>query len=190
VIFCADVGEFGIVIGDKAAAAMAQGESGKQDSMEPVARRNRTEAIGRSDGLAVSAFARAGFRDPALVLRWREIVGQEVANYAHPLRLTEGPSGGVLTLIAEPAAAVFLQHETRSLCARINAFLGRDAVARLRFVKGGTGPRPTARARPEPPPQVPNDDPALAFSGPERLKASLVRLAHARQRPARTTPRD
>jgi hypothetical protein len=166
---------------------MAQSESGKQDSFETAARRNRAEAVGRAGDFAAAAFSRAGFRDPALVLRWRDIVGPEVANFAQPLRLAEGPTGGVLTLKAEPAAAVFLQHETRILCDRINAYLGRPAVARLRFVKGeiAADARPSAHLRPAA--QPPSGDPALGFAGPDRLKAALVNLARARQRPE---PRD
>ena len=76
-----------------------------------------------------TAFVRAGFVDPTLVLRWEEIAGSETAALAQPIKLSEGPSGGVLTLKAEPGAALFLQHESRSLCERINAYLGRPAVA-------------------------------------------------------------
>ncbi len=169
---------------------MAQGESGKQDGIALSGRHNRAEAIGRTGDFAAQAFARAGFRDPTLVLRWREIVGAEIANFAQPLRLAEGPAGGVLTLRAEPAASVFLQHETRSLCERINTYLGHPAVARLRFVKGEieAPAKPTARLRPAAQPA--GGDPVLAFAGPDRLKASLVNLARARQRPAHGGPRD
>lgn len=162
---------------------MAQRQGGKQDGPDVTARRNRTEPVGRAADFAHAAFARAGFRDPTLVLRWREIVGPEVANFAQPLRLAEGPGGGVLTLKAEPAASVFLQHETRALCDRINAYLGHAAVARLRFVKGELETAARTFPRVRPPAQPPSGDPALGFAGPDRLKAALVNLARARQRP-------
>src|SRR5579872_970523 len=83
-----------------------------------------------------TAFVRAGFSDPTLVLRWSEIAGAEVARLAQPIKFSEGPSGGTLTLRAVPGAAVFLSHEKRSLCERINAYLGRPAVAQLKFSQG------------------------------------------------------
>jgi hypothetical protein len=130
--------------------------------------------------LGAAAFARAGFSDPTLVLHWEKIAGPEVARLARPLRLSQGPHGGVLTLMAEPAAAVFLGHETRMLAERINTYLGRPAVARLKFVQAAlTQPTP-------PPPQakpaedVAADDPVRTYCGPEGLREALMRLARAR----------
>jgi hypothetical protein len=160
-------------------------EPAKQDAFDETARRNRPDAIGRSGAIAAAAFARAGFRDPTLVLRWAEIVGPEVARFAEPFRLSESPAGGVLTLRAEPAASVFLQHQTRSLCERINAFLGRPAVARLRFVHAALAPRPERPPIPRPPAAAPASDPVHSFGGPDPLKAALVNLARARLRPSR-----
>lgn len=148
-------------------------------------RRNRAEPISQAGGLAAQAFARAGFSDPTLVLRWREIVGADVARVAQPFKLSQSPAGGVLTLKAEPAASVFLQHQTRMLCERINAYLGRSAVVRLRFVQGAVPirqqPSPCPARLPDPPPT----DPVYRFSGPDPLKAALTGLARARSRPTR-----
>jgi len=158
---------------------MARSETRKQETAEE--RRNRTEAISRSTAIGGAAFARAGFTDPTLVLRWIEIVGPDIARFAEPLKLSEGPSGGTLTLRAEPAAAVFMQHQTRALCERINAFLGRPAVAKLRFVDGEIAARPEPERRPKSPAQPPPGDPATDFAGSEALKAALLNLARARQ---------
>jgi hypothetical protein len=160
---------------------MARSETGKQDAADEAVRRNRAEAIGRSNTLAAQAFARAGFSDPTLVLRWVEIVGPEIARFAEPFKLSEGPSGGVLTLRAEPAASVFLQHQTRALCERINAFLGRPAVAKLRFVSGALAQRPESPRPRRSPAAAPAGDPAREFSGADRLKAALLDLARARR---------
>lgn len=147
-------------------------------------RRNRTEPLAREAGRAgAAAFSRAGFRDPTLVLHWDEIAGAEVARLAQPLRMSEGASGGVLTLKAEPGASLFLQHESRALCGRINAYLGREAVVRLRFVQGPLLAKP-GQTPPRPRPgKLPEDDPALAYQGPEHLRGALVNLAKSR-RPA------
>src|ERR1043166_9188251 len=91
---------------------MAQKPTSQQAEAPPL-RRNRSEPVAREAGKASAiAFAKAGFRDPTLVLRWREIAGSEVARVAQPFRMAEGPSGGVLTLKAEPGASLFLQHES------------------------------------------------------------------------------
>jgi hypothetical protein len=86
-------------------------------------------------------------------------------------------------LKAEPGAATFLQHESRSLCGKINAALGRDAVARLRFVQGPLASRSPLRGLPSGPlPALPPDDPAAAYRGPSALQEALIRFARQRQR--------
>lgn len=145
-------------------------------------RRNRVAPVsGDAGAMAAGAFQRMGFRDPSLVLRWREIAGPEVARLCQPLRFSEGPDGGTLTLKALPGAALFLGHETRTLTARINLYLGRPAVARLKFVQGNfLPPRPTqSLRRPAATPQ--SGDPANAWRGPENLKAALLALARWRE---------
>jgi len=162
---------------------MAQPDKDKQQDAPPP-RRNRTEPVAAQAGFAAAAaLARAGFADPTLVLRWEEIAGADIARIARPIRLSEGAAGGVLTLKAEPAACLFLQHQTRMLCDRINAYLGRAAIARLRFVQGPLAAHPSssrlavAKSAPAP------GDPARGFQGSERLKSALLELAGARRRP-------
>lgn len=149
--------------------------------MEPPPRRARAATIAMDVAkLGSRAFAHAGFADPTLVLRWREIAGPEVARIARPLRINQSPSGTVLTLRADPAAALFLQHESRALCARINACLGYGVVQRLRFVPGEIAPE--LPARPQNHPQdFAADDPARKFAGHDGLKSALVALARARR---------
>jgi hypothetical protein len=127
-----------------------------------------------------TAFLRAGFSDPALVLHWEEIAGPETARLARPFRLAQGPHGGVLTLMAEPGAAVFLQHESRALCERINLFLGRPAVARLKFVQVALTRLPPPPPRRPLPGALPENDPARRYQGPEALREALHKLARAR----------
>ncbi len=150
----------------------------------PPKRRGWIGEVGSDAKLAAkTAFARAGFSDPSLVLRWSEIAGTQTARLARPIRLSEtAGGGGILTLKAEPAAALFLQHETRALCARINSYLGRVAVTRLRFVQG-TLAEPHA-----PPPRRPQaidpapTDPARRWQGPPNLGQALLNLARQRTR--------
>jgi len=149
---------------------------------EPPKRRARAEAVRRDASIAArAAFVRAGFLDPTLVLRWTEIAGAETARIARPLRLSEGASGGVLTLRAEPAAALFLQHESRALCERINGYLGRAAVAKLRFVQGPLTQLPASPSVPKPS-EPPANDPVRRWHGPDRLGTALLNLAKQRNR--------
>jgi hypothetical protein len=154
----------------------------KRDPNEPPPRRNRTEPVARgAAGLSANVFARAGFRDPTLALRWPQIAGADVARIAQPLRLSEGATGGVLTLKAEPGASLFLQHESRALCERINAYLGREAVARLRFVQGPLAQQAAGRTPPpKPAAELPPGDPASTFQGPDPVRTALIKLARRR----------
>lgn len=142
-------------------------------------RRGRALPVGGDVTLAGrAAFSRAGFGDPTLVLRWTEIAGAQIARIARPLKFSE--ASGVLTLLAEPGAALFLGHDARALAARINAYLGRNAVSRIKFVQGellaGTEPPHP----PEPGPAPGAEDPVHKYQGPEGLKNALQRLARWR----------
>ena len=149
---------------------------------EPPQRRARADTVGRDASIAArAAFVRAGFSDPTLVLRWNEIAGAETARIARPIRLSEGASGGILTLRAEPAAALFLQHESRSLCERINAYLGRPAVTKLRFVQGPLTQLPVPPSLPKPT-EPPPGDPVRRWHGPDHLGSALLNLARRRNR--------
>ncbi len=144
-------------------------------------RRNRALAVGGDAGsVASAAFLRAGFSDPTLILRWQDIAGPEVARLAQPLKLSEGPSGGTLTLRAAPGAALFLAHEKRALCDRINAYLGRPAVAQLKFSQGALPPPPPMPPRQKPAGPLPPGDPSRRYQGPEGLAKALQALARRR----------
>ena len=157
---------------------MAQPPQDKQDDAPP-ARRNWAASVGRDSGATGAvAFVRAGFSDPALVLHWVEIAGAEVARIARPVRFSA--KDGTLTLLAEPAAALFLGHESRALAGRINAYLGRPAVTRLKFVQGRlTMPSPPP-SPPKPAKSVNSADPANTYQGPDKVKAALQSLARWR----------
>jgi len=151
------------------------------EETQPPQRHNRTRVIGGdASTAAATAFARAGFSDPTLVLRWSEIAGPEVARLAQPLKFSEGPSGGTLTLRAAPGAALFLSHEKRTLCERINAYLGRPAVSQLKFSQGALLPRPPAPKPGKPAHPLPPDDPSRRYHGPEGLARALQALARRR----------
>ena len=150
----------------------------KQD--EETARRKWVAPVGRDSGMVgQAAFARAGFSDPALVLHWLEIAGADVARIARPVRFS--PRDGLLTLLAEPAAALFLGHESRALTSRINSYLGSDLVKKIKFVQGRLSQPPSLPSLPRPAKVINSADPANAYRGPADLKAALQSLARWRQ---------
>ena len=125
-------------------------QSAKPNKKQDEARRGWPGAL-RSDahGLTEAAVRRAGFPDPALVFRWADIAGPDTARVARPVRCRAGAGGLVLTIRCEPAASVFLQHETRALLERVNAFLGARAVARIQVVTGALSAEPALPPRPK-----------------------------------------
>jgi len=148
----------------------------------PAFRHNRATVIGTdAKSAAAAAFLRAGFSDPTLVLRWNEIAGPEVARLAQPLKFSEGPAGGTLTLRAAPGAALFLAHEKRTLCERINAYLGRAAVAQLKFSQGALPERPPPPKAQKAAGPLPPADPSRRYQGPDGLAKALQALARRRQ---------
>ena len=171
-------------------ATMTQPPDHKQDGEkqgEDAPRRNWAASISRDAGpVGHAAFARAGFSDPALILHWVEIAGPEVAKIARPVRFSA--QGGLLTLLAEPAAALFLGHESRALMGRINAYLGRPAVQKVKFVQGRLSQAPVAPVPPRPARSLNSSDPANTYRGPADLKAALQSLARWRTAGAPKTP--
>lgn len=74
----------------------------------------------------------------ALQARWREIVGPEIARRTEPVKLTKGRGSTPSSLeirVAGPSAAI-IQHQAHEILARVNLFLGADAVQKLRVVQG------------------------------------------------------
>ncbi|HEY0107051.1 MAG TPA: DciA family protein [Rhizomicrobium sp.] len=108
------------------------------------------------------------------------MAGAQTARLARPIKLSASAAGGVLTLKAEPAAALFLQHDSRALCARINSYLGRVAVTRLRFVQGTLAAPPPPPPKPAKPQEPSANDPVRRWQGPANLGEALHNLARRR----------
>ena len=158
---------------------MARTKPPKQPEPGETPRRGRALSVGGDASQAAhAAFDRAGFADPSLVLRWTEIAGPEISRIARPLRFQEAT--GILTLLAEPGAALFLGHDSRHLAERINGYLGRPAVTKVKFVQGAVSqsPRPPRPAQPGTAPKT--DDPVHKYQGPDGLKSALESLARWR----------
>ena len=101
---------------------------------------------------------RAGLSS-GLVQSWEEIVGPRIAAKSRPEKLQwprrasedDAFRPAVLVVACEGLAALHLQHETGEVIGRINAFLGFDAVDRIRIVqKPVQPPVRTPRRMPRP----------------------------------------
>jgi len=94
---------------------------------------------GRSLAKLIKALdAKFGQGPDALKARWREIVGEALAARTEPVKLSRprNGAGAVLELKVDGPAAALIQHQAPDILARVNLFLGQDAVARLRIVQG------------------------------------------------------
>jgi hypothetical protein len=92
-----------------------------------------------------AAFRKFGFIQASLVTRWRDIVGDRLADITEPamIRFPHGQKdGGTLHLTISGAHAPMLQHVEPDLVARVNRFFGYAAIARVRMTQGQIAPAP------------------------------------------------
>ncbi len=112
-----------------------------------------------------SAGESRGFAVSRLLTHWSEIVGDEIASMARPVKVTygRGSFGATLTLLASGAQAPLLQAELPRIRERVNACYGYNAISRIRvtqtapqgFAEGQTRFEPPRTARAfAPAPQV------------------------------------
>jgi hypothetical protein len=97
--------------------------------------------------LVREAFRRRGFNNIDIVLRWREIVGPELAEQTWPLRIDwprrheealrpdgTAETGGQRTRLvvgAAPAKALTVEYAKRDIVERVNRYLGYRAATEL-----------------------------------------------------------
>ena len=168
----------------------------REDALRILAAK-RTRPIRRPPppaGRALRKFLREldvkyGQGSSALMARWREVVGPEIARRTEPVKLSKPRGGGPSALeirVAGPSAAI-IQHQAHEILARVNLFLGAEAVGKLRIVQGPlrrSEPPPTSRRRPAPLDAAQEaalaEGLAAAPDGP--LKEALLRLGRAVER--------
>ena len=127
-----------------------------------------------------AAMARHGRAYAAIVGEWQAMVGKATAEGSVPEKL----SAGVLTIRASGGAAMEIQHSEPQIVERINAYVGGQAVTRLKIVQAPVS-RARRRAAPPPPPAPdPRLETDLAGVADPDLKAALRRLGrHLATRP-------
>lgn len=146
----------------------------RQDAPGAPARRKR--GFERPGALIGTQLRRAGetrgFAEARLLTHWAEIVGEEIARRARPVKVgyAQGGLGATLTLFVLGADAPLVQAETAKIRERVNACYGYNAISRIRLTQ--TAPDAAAPglaetqapfAPPAPPPAVQAE--ARALSG-------------------------
>ena len=166
--------------GSKAAVPLRPRGAGKPTPLRP--RGGEARAIADLiPAVGGAAFRKFGFIQASLVTRWRDIVGDRLADVTEPamIRFPMGQKAdGMLHLVISGAHAPMLQHVEPELIAAVNRFFGYAAIARVRMTQGQVKPAP----RPVQPaaiaPAIPADlsDSLRAVADPE-LRTVLERMA-------------
>ena len=142
-----------------------------------------SKVLGRITGRTMN---RRGFSDSRMLENWSAIVGPQLAAMSQPVRLSrrksgrdgEETAGGVLTVKAEGAIALEIQHLAPQIIDRLNSYYGHAAIARLNIIQGPVTVTPSPL---NPPPIKEEDISALADDFEEietpRLKRALASLA-------------
>ncbi len=135
----------------------------------------------RSIATLLGPLLRPAFRKRApgtaqLLADWDAVIGPALGAVTTPRKL----SGGTLTLACSGPVAMELQYLGPALMQRVNAHLGQNAVARLKFVADLTLPKP----RPQPPKPATEAARAAVADLPEgELREALERLGQMVLRP-------
>ena len=142
-----------------------------------------SKVLGRITGRTMN---RRGFSDSRMLENWSAIVGPQLAAMSQPVRLSrrksgrdgEETAGGVLTVKAEGAIALEIQHLAPQIIDRLNSYYGYAAIARLNIVQGPVTVTPSPLS---PLPIKDEEISALADDFDEietpRLKRALASLA-------------
>lgn len=129
-----------------------------------------------------------GFGEAKLLTHWPEIVGEDLAAIARPVKITYGRGfGGTLVVLTTGANAPILEMQKEQIVDRVNATYGYRAVAHVHVTQ--TAPTGFAEGRvafrPSPPKPPRNPDPVrlarvmedVETVEDEALKQALARLA-------------
>jgi hypothetical protein len=137
--------------------------------------RRRVQAAGESRGFALSR----------LLTHWAEVVGEENAAAARPVKIGYGRDGfgATLTLLVAGSAAPLVQMQLPRIRERVNACYGYNAIARIQLTQtaaAGFGESQVPFAgQPEPAPDPAAARAAQALSreiGDETLRTALEAL--------------
>lgn len=135
-------------------------------AMQPTRSIRRTRgfepAAGLLRGQIKAASEARGFSDSRVLTHWAEIVGEEIARIARPVKISyrRDAFGASLTLLTTGAAAPILEMQKPKILERVNACFGYSAISRIvitqtastGFAEGQVAfaTAPVAAAKPDP----------------------------------------
>lgn len=117
-----------------------------------------------------------GFSETRIITDWALIVGEHIAGYATPLKLSfpkDKNTGGNLTVVAHPAYALEIQQMSPMILDKIASYVGFRAVDRI-TIEQAYSALPETKAEP-PAPAAPT-----TTTSSDPLEAALERLARIR----------
>ena len=118
----------------KAAKGAAAKSAAAYAPAKPVRRMRGFEpAVGLLKERIRAAGETRGFAETRLLTHWAEIVGEDVARTAKPIKIgyTRDGLGATLTLLTTGSAAPMLQMQLPQITARVNACYGYSAISRI-----------------------------------------------------------
>lgn len=161
-------------------AKSASAKAATSDSAPPRLARGPVAVGTLSARAARPALGKRGFAAAEILTHWPSIVGTDLAAFACPLelRFPKGRNAGA-TLhlrVASGAAATLLHLKAPAILARVNGFLGYEAVTQ---VQAAQGPLPPRGRTPET--AVPVDPPATLEDALGRLRAAVEQRARTKR---------
>ena len=150
-----------------------------------------TFGFSRASGLMQTRIRKAsearGFAVTRLLTHWAEIVGDQTAQIATPVKVSygKGGMGATLSVLTTGAQAPMLEMQKDQIRDKVNACYGYRAISRVRitqtapvgFSEGRVAFEPAAKQRPEPAPAVKAEADKMSddVTSPE-LRAALAAL--------------
>ncbi|SEP65015.1 hypothetical protein SAMN05428995_101399 [Loktanella sp. DSM 29012] len=128
-----------------------------------------------------------GFAESRLLTHWTEIVGEQIAGIARPVKISygRGALGATLTVLTTGSNAPMLEMQKPQLLERVNACYGYRAISRIHITQTAPTGFADGRAQFDQAPKVaPEPDPAVqaeakaaaAGVGDDNLRAALEAL--------------
>ncbi|MGI9392786.1 MAG: DUF721 domain-containing protein [Parvibaculales bacterium] len=124
---------------------------------------------------------RRGFSETHILQHWNEIMGDSLARFSRPVKLSKAHAQGrSLTVMVEAGFATSLQHQTTQILERINFYYGYNAITKIHIIQGPVGAEAVAQksdrlAEPE---RGAQEDKNLQQFQSAGLKAAFSRLRH------------
>lgn len=151
----------------------------------------RMRGFERTSGLVAdrikAAGEKRGFAVARLLTHWAEIVGEDTARIARPVKVGygKGAFGATLSVLTTGAQAPMLEMQKETIRARVNAVYGYNAIARIHitqtaptgFADGQASFAHAPKVTPEPDPEV--REAAIRSAAPigdEGLRHALEKL--------------